>query len=135
MALNFENALSNNARPAAQERAKTQIWLNVGFETQVPVMRDGEQVMETRFINLPVGIPIDTTEKLEIRGQNEEWNKLQGARNWLLEQLQKHGAGMGAGAEEVVQGLVVKIKRVAAPAEVSNSDNDFIPGKNALKFG
>lgn len=118
MALNFEQAFgsSNGAargNGAAEQRPQTQIWLNVGFETP-----DG------RFINLPVGIPIDTTEPLKIQGQNVEWNQFQSARNTLLDMLQKAGAAMEKGGEETLTGLTVKLKRVAAPAEATPADHN-----------
>lgn len=135
MALDFTGAFGGSNAPRSgnaqnQERPKTQIWLNVGYEVTV----QGENGPETRFINLPVGIPVDTTDKLELRGQNADWNKFQSARNDFLEMLQKHGAKMAPGAEEVVKGLVVKIKRVAGPVEVDGDTNEYSMA-NSISFG
>lgn len=122
MALDFgkNNEQSSNGKEA---KAKTQIWLNIGYETA-----DG------KFVNLPIGIPVDTMNKLEIRGSNEDWNKLSQARNKMLEKLQKHGSSMAAGAEEEVHGLVIKIKRVAADAEVDPHHNEFLADEE-ISFG
>lgn len=122
MALDFgkNNEQSSNGK---EPKEKTQIWLNVGYETA-----DG------KFVNLPIGIPIDTMNKLQIRGSNEDWNKLSQARNKMLEQMQKHGSSMAAGAEEIVRGLVVKIKRVAADADVDPHHNEYL-ADNEISFG
>ena len=122
MALDFgktENTSSN----AKADQPKTQIWLNVGYKTA-----DG------KFVNLPIGIPIDTMNKLQIRGSNEDWNKLSQARNKMLEQMQKHGSSMAAGAEEIVNGLIIKIKRVAAEADVDPHHNEYL-ADNEVSFG
>lgn len=125
MALNFENAFgaSNKSSTAVAERPKTQVWLNIGYE------------QNGKFINLPVGIPLDTTEPLAVSGQNEEWVKFQTARNGFLEFLQKYGAKMEPGAEEAISGLTIKIKRVAGPMSVDKDDNEFASDMAFVKIG
>lgn len=124
MALNFEantSSAKSNGK-TGEDKPKTQIWLNVGYEGP-----DG------KFVNLPIGIPIDTMAALPIRGSNEDWNKFQSARNKMLEKFQKYGSSMEAGAEEIVNGLVVKIKRVSADAEVNDRENEYLD--NGISFG
>ena len=123
MALDFGKNNNEANASGKQEREKTQIWLNIGYETA-----DG------KFVNLPIGIPIDTMNKLQIRGSNEDWNKLSQARNKMLEKMQKFGASLAAGAEEEVHGLVVKIKRVAADAEVDPHHNEYLEDEG-ITFG
>ena len=126
MALNFETAFgaSNKASgTAAQERPKTQVWLNIGYEAN------------GKFVNLPVGIPLDTTEPVQANGQNEEWVKFQTARNQFLDFLQKHGAKMEPGAEEEIKGLTIKIKRVAGPMSIDNAENEFASDMSFVKIG
>lgn len=129
MSLDFEStfgALANKSGTAGvdkKDRPKTQIWLNIGYDCN------------GKFINLPVGIPIDTTQKMEAKGQNVEWNQQVQATNMLLEMLQKHGAKMEAGTEEVVSGLTIKIKRIAAPMEVDPESNVFALPNGGISFG
>lgn len=120
MAFVFENS----AAPAAKaERAKTKIWLNIGYH------------VGNKFVNLPVGIPLDTTAPVEIRGQNEDWNKFQTARNGLLEALTKMGMSLEPGAEDVIEGLVIKVKHVAEPATVDAENNEYVVDFNAMLKG
>ena len=123
MALDFGKNEEGTKAASGKDRPKTQIWLNIGYETS-----DG------KFVNLPIGIPVDTMEKLAIRGSNEEWNKLSQARNKMLEKFQKHGASMAAGAEETVSGLVIKIKRVSADADVDPHHNEYLADEE-ISFG
>jgi hypothetical protein len=112
---------NETSAPASKaERRKAKIWLNIGYQK-------GD-----KFVNLPVGIPVDTTEHLEIRGQNEDWNKFQSARNAFLDALVKMGMSLEAGGEEVIEGLTIKIKHVAEAATVEDADNDYIVDFGAM---
>ncbi len=109
----FANIFGTAAqRPAEEQREKAQLWLNIGVV--VGVNEKGEDI----FINLPVGIPLDTMKALEVKGQNKDWNAFTVNRNKLLEHFQKQGASMEPGAETTIEGLTVKIKRVAPAASV-----------------
>lgn len=104
---------SNNRRTTApQDRPAAKLWLNVGYEAN------------GRFVNLPVGIPVDTMESLPIRGQNEEWAKFQSSRNELLKAIQEAGDKMEPGAEIEVK-LTVKLRKVNEELAVSTKDNEF----------
>ena len=122
MALNFEQATASTTKTTA-ERAKTKVWLNIGYE------RAGKD------INLPVGIPIDTTEKLEIRGSNKDWNDFQTARNAFLDFLQKAGANLEPGAEEEITGLTIKLKHVGNTEVSSEADTEFASDMSFIKIG
>ena len=101
-----------NGRTQAQDRPSAKLWLNVGYDAN------------GRFVNLPVGIPVDTMELLPIRGQNEEWAQFQSARNQLLKAIQEAGDNLEPGAEVEVK-LTVKLRKVNEEIEVKAEDNEF----------
>ena len=122
--LDFEAAKTNNnsrsaGRQAQADRPAAKLWLNVGYDAN------------GRFVNLPVGIPVDTMETLPIRGQNEEWAQFQSARNDLLKAIQEAGDNLEPGAEVEVK-LVVKLRKVNEEIEVSKEDNPFAANLSAL---
>lgn len=89
-------------------RVKAQIWLNLGYEIEVPTS-DG--TMETRFINLPMGLPLDTMEEVATTSSNEVFAAMQIAKNDLLKQLLAAAADLPAGGERIVN-LQVQMRRV-----------------------
>ena len=95
-----------NARPTAT------LWLNIGYEIAVPVS-DG--TTETRFINLPMGIALDTMEEVKTTSSNETFAALQIAKNDLLKQLLQAGADLKPGQERIVN-LQVQLRKVNDPA-------------------
>ena len=117
------NAPASNRRyngpQSAQDRPAAKLWLNVGYDAN------------GRFVNLPVGIPVDTMELLPIRGQNEEWAQFQSARNGLLKAIQEAGDNLEPGAEVEVK-LVVKLRKVNEELEVSKEDNPFAANLTSL---
>ena len=123
--LDFEAAAKTNntsrsaGRQAQQDRPAAKLWLNVGYDAN------------GRFVNLPVGIPVDTMELLPIRGQNEEWAQFQSARNQLLKAIQEAGDNLEPGAEVEVK-LVVKLRKVNEEIEVSKEYNPFAANLSAL---
>lgn len=124
--LDFEAAAKTNnntsrsaGRQAQADRPAAKLWLNVGYDAN------------GRFVNLPVGIPVDTMETLPIRGQNEEWAQFQSARNDLLKAIQEAGDNLEPGAEVEVK-LVVKLRKVNEEIEVSKEDNPFAVNLSSL---
>lgn len=103
---------TSNRRTNQQDRPAAKLWLNVGYDAN------------GRFVNLPVGIPVDTMELLPIRGQNEEWAQFQSARNSLLKAIQEAGDNLEPGAEVEVK-LTVKLRKVNEEIEVKAEDNEF----------
>lgn len=115
---------TNNARRQqanTEQKPPAKLWLNVGYEVET-TDKDGNNI--TRFINLPVGIPLDTMEPLPIRGQNEEFAALRSAQNDLLKALQSAGDNLDPGVEKEVR-LVVKIRKVNEQLEIKREDNPF----------
>jgi hypothetical protein len=105
-------------------RPKAQIWLNLGYEVQVPA-DDG--TMETRFINLPMGLPLDTMEEVPTTSTNEVFAAMQIAKNDLLKQLLAAAADLPSGGERIVN-LQVQMRRVNdSAANVSLNDPTVNP--------
>lgn len=97
-----------------EDRPKTKVWLNIGYTVEVPVGEDG--ATETRFISLPVGIPVDTTEGVATNSSNDMFRMMQEARNDLLEELQATAEELEAGEERIIGeagGLQLQLRRVA----------------------
>ena len=110
---------AKTAAAPATARPKAQIWMNLGYEIQVPTT-DG--TMETRFINLPMGLPLDTMEEVATTSTNEVFAAMQIAKNDLLKQLLAAAADLPAGGERIVN-LQVQMRRVNdAAANVQLTD-------------
>lgn len=96
------------AAPAANSRPKAQVWMNIGYTVEVPL--DGGAV-ESRFINLPMGLPLDTMEEVATTSSNEVYAAMQIAKNDLLKQLLTAAAELAPGQERIVN-LQVQLRRV-----------------------
>lgn len=94
------------------DRPKAKVWLNVGYE------KNG------KFINLPIGLPIDTMDAADVRGQNEDWVKQRTAQNDLLKALQQLGGTMAPSEEREIQ-LTVKLRRVGEQLEIAKDQNEY----------
>lgn len=113
-----------------EERVDAQVWINIGYYVTV-----GD---ETKFVNLPLGMPLDTMKPARITGQNEDWIKLQTARNGLLNEMQKLGAELKPGQTvDLTQtgGLVIQLRRVDDKKEIIGTDNEFAVDLSKLMFG
>ena len=127
MSINFNTpktlTLGNNKGAAGMgDKPKAQFWINVGYEVQVQA---GDQV-ETRFVSLATGIPVDTQEKLATNSRNAEYAAFQHARNNLHDQIMEAAAALSPGEERMLN-LQIQLRRVndeMAPAE--GNDNLFI---------
>lgn len=102
-----------------QPLPEAKLWLNVGYEVTTTNAEDEEV---TRFINLPVGIALDTMEELRITGQNEEFAQLRAAQNGLLKALVEAGDAMSPGEEQEVR-LVVKLRKRNEAMQINAADN------------
>jgi hypothetical protein len=114
MAVEARNLFGGNKNaPAANSRSdrpKAQFWLNVGLLKEVK----GEAV----FLSLPVGIPLDTQDRLPETSSNKEFAQMQAARNNIMDQLLAYAQTMEAG-DDVIIDLQVQLRRVKETQEVS----------------
>lgn len=105
------------------ERPKAKFWINVGNSVTV---KDEQGVDVERFVSLPVGIPLDSQDRLKIVGRNAEFNALQTARNDLLDQLLAYAEQLQPGEERTLK-LELQLRRVNDDAvPVSGANNPFI---------
>jgi hypothetical protein len=129
MGVNFEakdfattfGANKNKSSAAAnQDRPKSEFWLNIGYVAE-GAGKDGDDA----FVSLPVGIPLDTQEKLKTNSGNAEFAQLQAARNDLLDQLLEFAKTLKPGQDEIFD-IQVQIRRVREDTPVSvGGDNKF----------
>ena len=105
--------------PAAKPKAM--LWLNAGYTTTVVV--DG--VQEERFVNLPMGMPVDTMELLPTNSRNQEFAQFRMAQNDLLNQIMELGKSMAPGEAKTIN-LELQLRRVNEDvAPVPNGENPF----------
>ena len=83
----------------------TSIWLNIGYEAN------------GRFVNLPLGLPIDTMKPARLRDGNRHWISFCEARNALLAELQAKASELAPGEEVIVRHLVLRLRRVKQHAQ------------------
>ena len=130
MAINFNRPFGSNtanaagtlnAAPAAPAKPKATIWLNAGYTTTVVV--DG--VQEERFVNLPMGMPVDTMELLPTNSRNAEFAQFRMAQNDLLNQIMELGKSFAPGEAKTIN-LELQLRRVNEDvAPVPNGENPF----------
>lgn len=116
---NMASALANN-KPAANTAGKSQrkpaeYWINVGIE-----LPNGQ------FIKLPYNLPLDDMNKLELRGQNQEWLQEAQARNMLLDVLKHQASSLPQGESRVLGELKVQLFRRSADASVDIDENPLM---------
>ena len=122
------NAAAATKNKPADDRPKAQVWLNIGYDVEVEVRdpQTGAMHTETRFISLPVGIPLDTMDKLPTNSSNQEFAALQAARNSLLDQLIAKANSVSPG-ESVNVNLQVNLRRVRdETAPIAAAENPFV---------
>ena len=130
MAINFNRPFGSNtanaagtlnAAPAAPAKPKATLWLNAGYTTTVVV--DG--VQEERFVNLPMGMPVDTMELLPTNSRNAEFAQFRMAQNDLLNQIVELGKSLAPGEAKTIN-LELQLRRVNEDvAPVPNGENPF----------
>ncbi len=122
--LDFANAApatNRNSSAARGDRPQAKVWLNIGYTVPGP---DGD-----RFVSLPVGLPIDTMEAQEAKGQNEDWIKFVHAKNGLLKTLQAAGDALAPGEEKIIgmgdSGLSIQLRRANEERVVEAGENEY----------
>ena len=139
MAINFNRPFGSNTANAAgvagnatatPAKPKATLWLNAGYTTTVVV--DG--VEEERFVNLPIGMPVDTMELLPTNSRNAEFAQFRMAQNDLLNQIMELGKSLAPGEAKTIN-LELQLRRVNEDvAPVPSGQNPFarIGGLNLL---
>lgn len=104
-------AQSSVRNVGAANRPKAKLWLNIGY------MKNG------KFVNLPMGLPLDTMEPAKVSGQNQDWNNFQTARNELLKALQNIQLEPGASTE--FTSLTIEVRHIADTVVVDRETNEY----------
>lgn len=106
--------MQNLAPQTAEEKQKSEVWANIGYETGDP---------EYPFVSLPFGIAIDTMSPAQMpRKSDTDYAGFVSAKNRLLEMLQKAAEGLAPGEEMILApegsegGLVIQLRRREADA-------------------
>lgn len=89
---------TQSQRTSQNERPQADVWLNVGY--YVPVYDEEGNQVDTKFVSLRLGIPIDTMELEAVpppNGNNEDYRALIEAKNALQIQLKEAGAKLQPG--------------------------------------
>lgn len=122
--IDFNNTFGKTApaAPAASSnKPKAQLWLNIGYDSGVV-----DDQGESRFVSLPVGIPLDTMEALPTNSRNQDYARFNAARNDLHDQIMAAAAKLNAG-ESTVLNLQIQLRRVNEDApDVSAEGNQFV---------
>lgn len=133
-ATNRQNRVNNRGASNNADLPKAKFWLNVGYE------------MNDKFVNLPLGIPLDTQELLSTNGNatTEEailYNELRAAQNGLLEQFVaaaeelEPGEQMVVFEQEISEGVKMqaRIRRVMEKTAIESTESRFhAPGIGGL---
>jgi hypothetical protein len=109
------------AAPAAQ-RKPSEFWINVGLPT-------GISEDKFSFLSLPLGIPLDTMNPVELRGSNQEFLEFRAAQNALLDKVLKAAKDLKPG-EAVELGLMVQLRRILGEPTAPSS-NRFLAALGA----
>ena len=118
--LTTQTAAKNTTK---QDKPKAQFWINLGYGVEY-VDAQGED--QERFISLPMGLALDSMEKVAVNSSNQEYAAMQTARNDLHDQLMAKAQQLNPGEETTVN-LTIQLRRVKDDAEpISNDVNPFV---------
>ena len=110
----FQAAFGSKKTEVKEDKPKTQLWLNIGYIAKVKDQDTGEEI--DKFVSLPLGLPVDTQERLKTNSSNEVWGMFQSARNDLLDQLIELGKTLKPGEEKILtmgdNGLGIQMRRI-----------------------
>ena len=107
------------------EKAKAQVWLNIGIEPKGLVNEDGTPV----FITLPYNLALDTMPNANVNSSNKEFAIRQNSKNQLKALLIEAGMNLQPGESQEVR-LVCKVYR-AKPSETLG-EGDSMVTKDAM---
>lgn len=123
-----KNTSAGNKGTDKESRPKALLWLNIGYPITVTAVEDGKEIQVTKFVSLPVGIPLDTSDEVPEKGSTAEFRMMQAARNELLKKLIAKGMSLQPGEEADLGGkLTIQLRRVKEDAEpIPTNQNVFI---------
>jgi hypothetical protein len=108
---------SQDGAASAPVRKPSEFWINVGLPT-------GVSDDKFSFLSLPLGIPLDTMNPVELRGTNQEFLEFRAAQNHLLEQVLKAAKNLRPG-ESTELNLMVQLRRISGDP-VAPTTNRFL---------
>lgn len=127
MAINFANFAQTVApqadAPTAGKKPTAKVWLNVGINIPVP-KPDG--TVETLFVNLPMGIAIDTMDAVPANKGSKDYQFLSQAKNLLMQQIQEASNQLKPGEAQLIEGLQIQLRRVAENEEPAAGENPLL---------
>lgn len=108
--------------PAAQDKPKTQLWLNIGYLVEHPDPR-------YQFVALPFGLPLDTMERKQIPDRGDAMFRLYlKNQNALLDQMIEASSMLAPGEDTIIPcegtDLAIQIRRVAGAQEIPTDIED-----------
>jgi hypothetical protein len=122
MSVDFEKRYGVNQGGSNADKPRAKYWLNVGYSTTVMI----GTVEEERFISLPLGIPLDTQEKLKVNSKNDDFAAQQTARNHLFEQIMEVAGALKPGEDRLLN-LQIQLRAISDDREAITPDaNKFI---------
>lgn len=127
------NRPEEGATGSKRDLPKAKFWLNIGYLATI-----GE---EQRFVSLPLGIPLDTMEKLNTRANNQDYAQFQAMRNELLADMIEQASALEPGQEVIIAcdntDLAIQIRCVLPePASVdSTPESRYAPKRTLFEVG
>lgn len=103
----------------AGDKAPAQFWLNIGYDSGV----EEEDGSGTRFVSLPLGIPLDTQAPVPTNSRNPTFAEFQAARNDLLSEIMKVAQSMAPGESQILN-LQIQLRRVNDEVETVAPENN-----------
>ena len=125
MAMKLEVARTAPAT-ATEAKPESQLWMNPGIFEEINGVRT--------FVGLGTGIALDTMKDVPIRGSNEAFRKLCGAKNDLRDALIALCESLEPGQDEILEGLVIQIRRRKTVEEEVTTEEGVVTTLNKLSF-
>ena len=104
-----------NAAVPPQEKPKSEFWLNIGYTREV----ETEEGIDSKFVSLPIGIPLDTQEHVNANSRNNDFAEFQSARNDLLDEIMEFARTLEPGKDAILN-LEIQLRRI-------NEDRPSVP--------
>lgn len=120
-----ENRSTRNDNRSNDDRPKTKVWMNIGYESI------DEETGDPIFVSLPFGLGIDTMNKPDLpNGKNQAFLRLVESKIDFLEQLQAYAETFEPGQEEIIPDLKIQIRRIEEAAQDTSGEEN--PHRTAL---